>query len=67
MVRIDMEIIVDELSENFTKVLRALIDEACPGNDVDNDRLIKIFRNRLERGFDRWENVTDRSIDSDYS
>ena len=66
MIRIDMEIIVDELSENFSKVLRALVDETCPGNEVDSDRLMKIFRNRLERGFDRWEHVTDRCVDTEY-
>ena len=66
MVRIDMELIVNELSGNFTKVLRSLIDEAYPGNDIDNERLMKIFRNRLERGFDRWENVTERCVDTGY-
>ena len=66
MARINMEIVVDDLGDNFKKVLKAVVDEAFPGNEVDSALLMRIFRNRLERGFGRWENVSDRSIDTGY-
>jgi hypothetical protein len=66
MARINMELIVDDLGDNFKKVLKAVVDEAFPGNEIDSTQLMRIFRNRLERGFGRWENVSDRSIDTGY-
>jgi hypothetical protein len=66
MARINMELVVDDLGDNFKKVLKAVVDEAFPGNEVDSTQLMRIFRNRLERGFGRWEIISDRSIDTGY-
>ncbi len=66
MARINMEEIVEELDENFSRVLKAVVDEACPGNDADAGSIMRIFRQRLERGFERWEHVTDRCVDMGY-
>lgn len=66
MARIDMELIVNELGENFSKVLKAVVDEIAPGNSADARQIMRIFRMRLERGFDRWEHVPDRCVDAEY-
>jgi len=64
MARINMEGIVEELDRNFSKVLKAVLDEAAPGNAVDEKTLMRILRTKLERGFERWEYVSDRCVDS---
>ena len=66
MARINMEEIVEELDDNFSRVLKAVIDELVPGNDLENRQIMRTFRMRLERGFDRWEHVPDRCIDAGY-
>lgn len=66
MARINMEIIVDDLGDNFSKVLKAVVDEVAPGNTVDNRTIMMAFRKRLERGFGRWEPVSDRAVDTGY-
>jgi len=64
MARINMEAIVDELDDNFSRVLRAVVDEAAPGNTAKTRQIMRIFRMRLERGFGRWEYVSDRCVDT---
>lgn len=64
MVRINMEIIVDELEENFSRVLKGVVDEIAPDNITDSRTLMRIFRKKLERGFGHWEHVSDRSVDT---
>ena len=66
MARINMEAIVDELEGNFSRVLKAVVDEAAPDNAADVRQIMRIFRMRLERGFGRWEHVSDRCIDTGY-
>ncbi len=66
MARINMEDIVEELDDNFSRVLKAVIDELVPGNNLENRRIMRTFRMRLERGFDRWEHISDRCIDAGY-
>ena len=66
MARVNMEAIVDELDENFAKVLKAVIDEAALEKDADTRQIMRIFRTRLERGFGRWEHVSDRCVDTGY-
>ncbi|GAI03871.1 unnamed protein product, partial [marine sediment metagenome] len=66
MARINMEEIVDELDENFARVLKAVVDEVAPENTADPRQIMRIFRMRLERGFERWEHVTDRCVDVGY-
>ena len=63
MARVNMEGIAEELDRNFSKVLRAVLDEAVPGNEVDDRVLMRIFRLRIERGFERWEHVSDRFVE----
>ena len=65
MARIHMEGIVEELDCNFARVLKAMADDLSPGNTWDEKTLLRAFRVRLERGFERWENVPDRHVDSD--
>jgi hypothetical protein len=64
MARIDMAGIVEELDRNFARVLKAVVDDVAPGNTVDEKTILRAFRTRLERGFDRWERVPDRCVDS---
>ena len=64
MARIDMAAIVEELDRNFARVLKAVVDEAAPGSGADEKTIMRIFRTRLERGFDRWERVPDRCVDT---
>ncbi len=66
MARIKMDEIVEALDVNFKTVLKAVIDEAVPGNEVDAVQLMRIFRMRLERGFANWEHVPDRCVDAGY-
>ncbi len=66
MARINMEIIADELGDNFSRVLKAVVDDVAPGNEADAKTVMRAFRMRLERGFERWEHVTDRAVDSGY-
>ena len=66
MARINMEAIVEELDDNFSRVLKAVVDEAAPDNTVDIKHIMRIFRMRLERGFGRWEHVSDRCVDTGY-
>jgi len=66
MARINMEEIVEELDENFSRVLKAVVDEVAPGNDLEPGTIMRTFRMRLERGFDRWEHVPDRCVDAGY-
>ncbi len=64
MARIDMAGIVEELDRNFARVLKAVVDDVAPGNTADEKAIMRSFRTRLERGFDRWESVPDRCVDS---
>ena len=66
MARINMEEIVEELDGNFERVLRAVVDDLFSGNEVETRQIMITFRNRLERGFERWEHVPDRCIDAGY-
>ena len=66
MARIHMEEIVDELDDNFARVLKTVVDEIAPENTSDERQIMRIFRMRLERGFDRWEHVSDRCVDTGY-
>jgi len=66
MARINMEEIVDELDENFARILKAVVKEAAPETEVDERQLMRIFRMKLERSFERWEHVSDRCVDMGY-
>ncbi|MFC1606819.1 hypothetical protein ACFL47_02520 [Candidatus Latescibacterota bacterium] len=66
MARINMELIVDELDENFAKVLKAVVDEVAPDSGAESRDIMRVFRVHLERGFERWEHVPERCIDSGY-
>ena len=66
MARINMELIVDDLDDNFARVLKAVVDEIAPGNDADARAVMRIFRMRLERGFGNWKYVSDRAVDAEY-
>ncbi len=66
MARIKMEDIVEELDENFARVLKSVVDELVPENDFDSRRIMRVFRMRLERGFGNWEHVPDRCVDTGY-
>ena len=66
MARINMEEIVEELDDNFSRVLKAVFDELAPGNDIEKSQIMRTFRLRLERGFDHWEYVPERCVDAGY-
>ena len=66
MARINMEEIVDELDDNFMRVLKSVFDEIIPDNNVESRQIMRTFRMRLERGFNRWEYVSDRCVDMGY-
>lgn len=66
MARINMEETVEALDENFSRVLKAVVDECAANNITDTRGIMRIFRLRLERGFERWEHVPDRCIDAGY-
>ena len=66
MARINMEEVVEELNENFGKVLKSVIDDIIPDNNVDSRQIMRIFRVKLERGFGHWEYVQDRCVDMGY-
>ena len=66
MARINMEEIVDQLDNNFSQVLKAVVDEIAPDNTADVRMIMRIFRKRLERSFEHWENVPDRCVDVGY-
>ena len=65
MARINMEELVEALDDRFTRVLKAVVDEVAPGNSVVERMVMRVFRMRLERGFDRWEHVPDRCVDAE--
>ena len=64
MARVNMEVLVEELDENFARVLKAVVDEIAPENTADSRQIMRVFRKRLERGFGHWEYVSDRSVDT---
>ena len=66
MARINMEETVRELDDNFSRVLKAVVDEIAPDNTADTQTIMRIFRMRLERGFERWEYVPERCVDAGY-
>ena len=66
MSRINMEVIVEDLDENFGRVLKAVVDEFAPESKADAREILRVFRMRLERGFDHWEHVSDRAVDVGY-
>ena len=66
MARINMGNVVDELDENFARVLKAVVDDITPGNNADTSQIMRAFRTRLERGFGSWEHVSDRCVDAGY-
>lgn len=47
MARINMEEIVEELDENFAKVLKAVVDEVASENSADTRQIMRVFRMRL--------------------
>ena len=61
-----MEETVEALDENFSRVMKAVVDECTANNITDTRGIMRIFRLRLERGFGRWEHVPDRCIDAGY-
>ncbi len=66
MARIKMDVIVEDLDENFGRVLKAVVDEFAPGNEAKPRDILRVFRTRLERGFENWEHVSDRAVNSGY-
>ena len=66
MARINMEEIVEALDGNFARVLKAVVDEVAPENTADARTIMSVFRKKLERGFERWEHVSDRCVDTVY-
>ena len=66
MARINMGNIVDELDENFARVLKSVVDDIVPENAADPRQIMRAFRTRLERGFGNWEHVSDRCVDAGY-
>ena len=66
MARVNIEAIVNELDENFAKVLKAVVDEVAPENTADAREIMRVFRIRLERGFEHWEHVRENCIDAGY-
>ena len=66
MARINMEEIVEELDENFSRVLKSVFDEIVPDNNAESRAIMRTFRMRLERGFSHWEHVPDRCVDMGY-
>lgn len=62
MARINMEEVVEALDTKFARVLKAVASDIAPGVEVDERALMRAFRTRLERGFDRWEYVPDRCV-----
>ena len=65
MARINMEEIVDDLDEKFATVLTAVFADLAPDIPLESRQIMRQFRTRLERGFDRWERVSDRSVEAD--
>ena len=63
MARINMEEIIKELDDNYSRVLKSVFDEIIPDNNIDKRQIMRVFRIRLERGFDHWEHVSDRCVD----
>jgi hypothetical protein len=59
-----MEGIVEDLDRNFARVLKAVLDEVIPGNTADEKTVMRAFRGKLERGFERWEYVSNRNVDA---
>ena len=47
MARIIMEEIVEALDKNFARVLKAVVDEAAPGNTADEKTIMRIFHDQL--------------------
>ncbi|MFC1692199.1 hypothetical protein ACFL1R_01690 [Candidatus Latescibacterota bacterium] len=66
MARISIEELVEELDENFARALKAVVDEIAPENTTDQRQIMRIFRSKLERSFERWEHVSDRCVDTGY-
>lgn len=66
MARINMEIVADDLGDNFSRVLTAVFDDLVPGNTLESRVIMQTFRKRLERGFGHWESVSDRAVDTGY-
>ena len=65
MARVNMEELVEALDDQFARVLKAVVDEVAPGNTVDERMVMRAFRMRLERGFDRWEYIPGRCVDAE--
>ena len=65
MARVNMEEIIEALDDNFARTLKAVIDEIYPENTVDERMIMRVFRTKLERGFERWEYVSDRCVDAE--
>ena len=61
-----MEEIIEELDDNYSRVLKSVFDEIIPDNNIDKRQIMRVFRMRLERGFDHWEHVSDRCVDMGY-
>jgi hypothetical protein len=64
MARVNMEEIVEALNKNFAGVLKAVVDDVAPGNTADEKTIMRAFRSRLERGFQHWGYVPERSVDA---
>jgi len=64
MARINMDEIVEALDVKFELVLTLVVADVAPDMEIDPKKLMRVFRNRLERGFDHWESVPERCVDS---
>jgi len=64
MARIKMDEIVEALDVNFERVLTAVVADVAPEVKIDPKMLMRVFRNRLERGFGHWESVPERCVDT---
>jgi len=59
---VDPEKIVDHLSTEMRRALKAAVDEVAPDADIDEHGLFRAFRRAVGRKCSRWEQVPDNCV-----
>lgn len=63
MARIKIQEVIDHLSSDMRRALRAAINEVSPETTLDYYQLFRAFRRAVGRKCNTWENVPDNYIE----
>lgn len=65
MAKVKIEEVVDHLSHEFRRALRATLEEHFPNQVFNEYEVYRTFKKEVYRKCSTWENIPDRYIEKD--